>query len=250
MSADSRDNTKADREAGRLAPGAHLRAEIQRLGLDQVAVSKATGVSRQSVNNIINGRQAISRAMAGKLGRLTGQSSDYWLREWFPKKGGAHRGASMPAIRVVGAGILVNHQILQAVKDGIIGIAPFAAQNLRLASIDLTLNDTLITAGGDRVSIGRGKGFVLEPKASIKATTKERLELPRDYLGRLGGTTRLAGRGILVCNPLQIEPGFKGRVDFCLFNAGASSFRLRYRDSVLSLEIMRLGATPDGTATI
>jgi len=244
MSADSRDNAKADRE--RLAPGAHLRAEIQRLGLDQVAVSKATGVSRQSVNNIINGRQAISRAMAGKLGRLTGQSSDYWLRDWFPKKGGARRGAGMPAIRVAGAGILVNHQILQAVKDGIIGIAPFAAQNLRSASIDLTLNDTLITAGGDRLSIGRAKGFVLEPKASIKATTKERIELPLDYLGRVGGTTRLAGHGILVCNALQIEPGFKGRVDFCLFNAGASSFRLRYLDSVLSLEISRLTATPDG----
>ncbi len=246
MSADSRDNAKADRE--RLAPGAHLRAEIQRLGLDQVAVSKATGVSRQSVNNIINGRQAISRAMAGKLGRLTGQSSDYWLREWFPNKG-ARRGAAMPAIRVAGAGILVNHQILQAVKDGIIGIAPFAAQNLRSASIDLTLNDTLITAGGDRVNIGRAKGFVLEPKASIKATTKERIELPRDYLGRLGGTARLAGHGILVCNALQIEPGFKGRVDFCLFNAGASSFRLRYLDAVLSLEISRLAAAPDGIPT-
>lgn len=246
MPADSRDNARTGRE--RLAPGAHLRAEIQRIGLDQVAVSKATGVSRQSVNNIINGRQAISRAMAGKLGRLTGQSSDYWLREWFPKKG-VRRGAGMPAIRVVGAGILVNHQILQAVKDGIVGIAPFAAQNLRSASIDLTLNDTLLTAEGDRVSIGQGRSFVLEPKASIKATTKERIELPRDYLGRLGGTARLAGHGILVCNALQIEPGVKGCVDFCLFNAGASSFRLRYLDAVLSLEISRLAATPDGILT-
>ena len=66
-----------------LTPGQHLRAEIERLGLDQVAVRKATGVSRQTINNIVNDRQPISRAMAGKLGRLTGRSSDYWLRASF-----------------------------------------------------------------------------------------------------------------------------------------------------------------------
>ena len=66
-----------------LTPGQHLRAEIERLGLDQVAMCKAVGVSRQTVNNIVNDRQPISRAMAGKLGRITGRSSDYWLRVVF-----------------------------------------------------------------------------------------------------------------------------------------------------------------------
>lgn len=54
--------------AGTLTPGEHLRAEINRLGLDQVTLSKATGVSRQSINNVINNRQPISRAMAGNPG--------------------------------------------------------------------------------------------------------------------------------------------------------------------------------------
>ena len=54
MSADLRGDAAAD--AGELTPGDHLRAEIERLGLDQVAVSAATGVSRQSINNIVNGR--------------------------------------------------------------------------------------------------------------------------------------------------------------------------------------------------
>src|SRR5215471_2144784 len=60
-----------------LSPGQHLRAEIERLGLDQVALCKAAGVSRQTINNIVNDRQAISRAMAGQLARITGRSSDY-----------------------------------------------------------------------------------------------------------------------------------------------------------------------------
>lgn len=89
--------------------GEHLRAEIQRHGMDQVEVSKATGVSRQTINNIINGRQAISRAMAGRLGRLLGNSSDYWLRRSFPGNAFTSRDE-----RPHTAGILVNHQIVHA----------------------------------------------------------------------------------------------------------------------------------------
>ena len=129
MSADVRGNATAELAGeGELTPGEHLRAEIERLGLDQVAVSQATGVSRQSINNIVNGRQPISRAMAGKLGRLTGHSSDYWLRASFPRTAGAARtsaAASEGEARPLGVGIMVNHQIVRAVKDGIIGIDPF-----------------------------------------------------------------------------------------------------------------------------
>ena len=132
MSAGGRSKAGANLESGQMAPGAHLRAVLGKLGLDQVAVSEATGVSRQTINNIINGRQAISRAMAGKLGRLTGHSSDYWLSERFNAKGA-------PA-RLAVAGLLVDHQIARAVKDGIISIKPYRPQNLQAAAIALTLS--------------------------------------------------------------------------------------------------------------
>lgn len=247
MSADSRGKAKVVSVAGRLTPGAHLRAEIERLGLDQVAVSKATGVSRQSINNIINDRQPISRAMAGKLGRLTGHSSDYWLSEWFPSRSGA-RASSGLRPRTAGAGVLVNHQILRAVKNGIIGIEPFVTQNLQAASINLTLNDVLTTASGDKLHISRERSFALEPGCTVSAATKERIEIPRDYLGRIGAVTRLGSLGIIASGALHIEPGFKGRLHFCLFNAGGGPFHLRPLEPVISLEIMRLGAIPDSPA--
>src|SRR3977135_2343381 len=85
MLGDVRVRTPGGSESGaELTPGEHLRAEIERLGLDQVAVADAAGVSRQTINNIVNGRQPISRAMAARLGRLTDRSSDYWLRSSFP----------------------------------------------------------------------------------------------------------------------------------------------------------------------
>ncbi len=247
MSADGRGKSSTDGEHGRATPGAHLRAELRRLGLDQVAVSKATGVSRQSVNNIINGRQPISRAMAGKLGRLTGHSSDYWLSEWFGESGAAPASKSTPAL-AAGFGLLVDHQIARAIRDGIIGIKPFLPENLRATSIDLTLDESVTLAGGEEVNIAGAKGFILAPGAAVNASTKESVELPRDYYGRPGATGTLGRHGIIASTDFQIEPGFKGRLSFYLFNAGSDPFRLRAGDPVIGLEIGRLTAMPDGSS--
>ena len=64
-------------------PGEHLRAELLHMGMDQATLSVRLDVSRQTVNNIINGRQEISRSIARKLGAITGRDEDYWLRSSF-----------------------------------------------------------------------------------------------------------------------------------------------------------------------
>lgn len=223
-----RSKSRIGDETGRLTPGAHLRAEIERLGLDQVAVSKATGVSRQSINNIINSRQPISRAMAAKLGRLTGRNSDYWLRAFFS---GDSEPQHITEARL--GGVLVDHQIVRAIKDGVIGIDPFNAGNVHAAAIDLTIAKSLMLAASEVVTM----------------RTKERIELPSDYLGRIGIADRLASAGVFSTQALQLEPGFKGRIGICLFNASKASVRLRIGEAVLRLEIVRLGTTPNAKIT-
>lgn len=246
MAASSRREAKAEEDTERLSPGAHLRNEFQRIGLDQIAVSKATGVSRQSINNIINDRQAISRAMAGKLGRLTGHSSDYWLSAYFSKAGHAVARTDQPD-RTTGP--LVDHQIVAAHRQGLIGIDPFAAHHVRTASIDLTLHNTINTADGDIKAIDRGKGFLLKPGQAIIASTRERIELPLDYLGRIGIVSSLASLGIIASHAIQIEPGYRGPVAFCLLNSGGSACRLRAHEPVITLEISRLAVAALGPAT-
>jgi addiction module HigA family antidote len=223
MSAGGRRKRTIAGAAGALSPGEHLRAEIARLGLDQVAVSEATGVSRQSINNVINGRQPISRAMAGKLGRLTGRSSDYWLSASF-----AGAGKAVLANDVALSGVLVDHQIRRAVSDGVIGIIPFDAANLRAAAVHLTL----------------AQGMTLAAGAVATARTKEHVELPSDYLGRVGLGGRLAAAGVFATQDFQLEPGFKGQIRLCLFNAGNAAVRLRAGEIFLGLEIVRLVARP------
>ena len=237
---------RRDRAAkDKLTPGQHLRAEIERLGLDQVVVRKATGVSRQTINNIVNDRQPISRAMAGKLGRLTGRSSDYWLRASFSIAPRAERLAkSGAAVRPFGGGVLVNYQITQAVKNGIIGMDPFDEANVRPASVDLTLGDVLITAEGKTINIGGGQSFTLKGNRAVNVSTRERIELPQDYIGRVGAIASLATIGIFTSIGLQIAPGFSGHLQFCVFNSGRDNIELSSGMPIIGLEIMPLSVLP------
>lgn len=42
-------------------------------------LAKRLGVSRQSVNEVVRERRAVSMEMAMRLGRLFGTSAEYWL---------------------------------------------------------------------------------------------------------------------------------------------------------------------------
>ncbi len=231
-----------------MTPGAHLRSEIQRLGLDQGVIASETEVSRQTINNIVNDRQPISRSMAAKLARVTGQSSDYWLRSSYPD-------ASLPNVegffaepqearRPAFNSVLVNHQIVAAVRDGVIGIDPFTKDNVQRASVDLTLDDFIITTAGRRVDISEGQSFPLRSGETVNVKTREWVEFPLDYIGRVGAMTEVAKYGIIMSHGLQVDPGFKGYLQFCLFNAGGSTFLLRSKEPIISLEIIPLSALP------
>jgi antitoxin HigA-1 len=62
-------------------PGRIIREEIlQPLGLSVTSGAKILGVSRQALNNLVNGRAGISPQMAVRLGKAFGASSQTWLR--------------------------------------------------------------------------------------------------------------------------------------------------------------------------
>lgn len=231
MSAQTRDRSG---RRGPLMASEHLRAELERLGLNQIVVSKATGVTRQTINNIVNGRQPISRAMAAKLGRLTGRASDYWLQDSFAPRTSAPR-------RPAQGSILVDHQIVRAIRDGIIDVVGFNESRVRTASLDLTLGTVTAPRGADSV-----RGVRVARGRSVRVLTGERLAFPHDYLARIGAAPRLAQLGALTAHALHVDPGFAGKLEVCIFNAGDRDFVLKAGDPVVSLEIVPLPAPPAG----
>ena len=61
-------------------PGDMLREDfLPDYGLTVSSLAKALGVSRQSINELLRGRRAVSPEMALRLARLFGNSADFWL---------------------------------------------------------------------------------------------------------------------------------------------------------------------------
>jgi addiction module HigA family antidote len=85
-------------------PGEMLREEfLPDYGLTVASLAEAAGVSRQSVNELLRGRRAVSPEMALRLGRLFGNSAEFWMN--------AQRAVDL-------------WDALQAVKDDIARIKP------------------------------------------------------------------------------------------------------------------------------
>ncbi|WP_372628240.1 HigA family addiction module antitoxin [Arsukibacterium sp.] len=61
-------------------PGEMLREDfIPDYGLTATRLAEALGVSRQSVNELLRERRAVSPEMALRLSRLFGNSAEFWL---------------------------------------------------------------------------------------------------------------------------------------------------------------------------
>ena len=62
-------------------PGQSVRADcLEPLGLTVTEAAKALGISRQALNNLINGQAGISPEMAIRLDKAFGGGADTWLR--------------------------------------------------------------------------------------------------------------------------------------------------------------------------
>ena len=65
-------------------PGHSVRRDcIEPLGLTVTDAAIALGVSRQALNNLVNGKASISPEMAVRLAKAFGSSAETWLRMQF-----------------------------------------------------------------------------------------------------------------------------------------------------------------------
>lgn len=71
---------KGERKVRPTHPGEMLREDfLPDYGLTVSSFAKAIGVSRQSVNELVRERRAVSPEMALRLARLFGNSPEFWL---------------------------------------------------------------------------------------------------------------------------------------------------------------------------
>ena len=68
------------RERRAIHPGEILREDfLPEYGLSVTALAESAGVSRQSMNELLRERRALTPEMALRLGKLFGNSPEFWL---------------------------------------------------------------------------------------------------------------------------------------------------------------------------
>jgi len=76
-------------------PSVHIREVLEANGLTQDQLADAIGVSRLTVNQLVNGKRSVTPDMAIRLEKLTGTSASHWLIMqqnydlWWARKEGA-----------------------------------------------------------------------------------------------------------------------------------------------------------------
>ena len=60
-------------------PGEFLRETLEDMGLTQVALADALGVSPMRVSHLLRGDRPVTAELALRLGRALGQTPHYWL---------------------------------------------------------------------------------------------------------------------------------------------------------------------------
>ena len=230
-----------------------LKQQLKARGLDQSQLADLTGVSRQTINAIVRGRQPISRSMSAKLGQLFGQPPDFWLREQFrrasqhiastPLQPGDDPGSAAPQAGAPETGrsrILTDEEIHLAVERGTVGITPFQRDNINAASIDLGLGE-VDALGRDSAARSESDHTIeIAPLECAHAWSLEHISLPADMMARVGPMARLSHLGLFLGHGLQVDPGFEGKLAFSLFNASPNPISLRAGEAILSLELVQL----------
>jgi len=137
--------------------------------------------------------------------------------------------------------ILSDKDIKKYIKEGKIKINPKPdfKEQLGPCSLDLHLGNTFKTFKPSQypyldvrrsidfedlmevVEIKDGAPFILQPKAFILATTKEKFTLPSDLMARLDGRSSLGRLGVVVhSTAARFDPGWEGRAVMELGNLG------------------------------
>jgi len=105
----------------------------------------------------------------------------------------------------------------------------FNAENIENASYELLLGDEIYTNNNSTKTIltDDESQFELKPGQFALLITKEKLNIPPKYLGLISLKFGFKKRGLVNISGFHVDPGFKGKLKFSVYNAGSKSIILQ-----------------------
>lgn len=137
-------------------------------------------------------------------------------------------------------------------KQGSAWISPFNPERVDCAAYTMRIGDEAFVSPEGRDTRKSGLVQRLEHKAPIVIppgqfaylTTREFITLPHDYLGFINMKSSLKNSGLVNVSGFHVDPGYKGKLLYAVFNAGPQTVTVRCDQDAFLIWFARLdGAT-------
>jgi len=151
--------------------------------------------------------------------------------------------------------VLTRDAILAEMEAGRVVITPFEADQLGVASVDLTLGDEIrvFESGADPIDVRAESDYrehtilrrldvpyVLEPGCTIHGITRERIALPPDLCGLLEGRSRFARLGLMIhVTSAFVQPGVANRQVLEMSNVSNRGLRIHAGVRLCQIVLLR-----------
>lgn len=103
-------------------------------------------------------------------------------------------------------------------------VSPVKVDSVVEAAMELSLGpEAYISGGRDKKILKAGDMVTIAPGEIAMLLTEEWVEVPKDVLGFISLKTRIKVPGLINVSGFHVDPGFKGRLIFTVYNAGTET---------------------------
>ena len=131
-------------------------------------------------------------------------------------------------------------------------ITPFDSERVDCAAYEMRVGDEAFVSPELRDSrepgllnrMNQGAPVVIPPGQFAFLTTREFVRLPHDFLGFINMKSGLKNSGLVNVSGFHVDPGYKGKLLFAVYNAGPATVTVRCDQAAFLIWFARLdGAT-------
>lgn len=124
----------------------------------------------------------------------------------------------------------IQREVWVEIEKGISGI-----------TYDLRVGEEAFTSAGKEIKNIKEKGSTeIEPGETALLMTYEKIDMPEDCMAFLSLKTTHASKGLINISGFHVDPNWKGKLGFSLYNSSPRPVVLRYKEPIYHMFVVRL----------
>ncbi|HEX2897193.1 MAG TPA: hypothetical protein VHP63_03995, partial [candidate division Zixibacteria bacterium] len=134
----------------------------------------------------------------------------------------------------------LSSEILQKRLESV--VSPYKEDRIKYGAYELSMgSEVYLSNQPTKQHLKSGEQFVIPPGQFALLLTEEKLDVPKDCLAFISIKFSKKKRGLLNVSGFHVDPGFKGRLKFSVYNAGPNDIEITQGTSLFLIWLASLG---------